>query len=200
VSRPTQDTTKIVNSYVYRSFTFYGSAFQKILLGIYALYCGPTTPTLPKQYWFRLIPFRSPLLRESLLFSFPPGTKMFQFPGFASNIIGYPIAQVGFPIRKSADQFVFANPRSLSQLITSFFASKSQGIPRTPFSNFLSPFLFVRIAPSFTRFSYNYYSAYFLSSMSKNFSHTRVELQILRESNPKFKSPDKPFSNERIKE
>ena len=32
-----------------------------------------------------LIRFRSPLLSESLLMSFPPGTEMFQFPGFASN-------------------------------------------------------------------------------------------------------------------
>ncbi len=32
---------------------------------------------------FRLVPFRSPLLRESLLISPPPGTKMVQFPGFA---------------------------------------------------------------------------------------------------------------------
>ena len=39
---------------------------------------------------------------------------------------------VGFPIRKSADQIVCANPRSLSQLITSFFASQSQGIPCVP--------------------------------------------------------------------
>ena len=31
-----------------------------------------------------LIRFRSPLLAESLLMSFPPGTEMFQFPGFAS--------------------------------------------------------------------------------------------------------------------
>jgi hypothetical protein len=30
---------------------------------------------------FRLFPFRSPLLRESRLLSFPPGTEMFQFPG-----------------------------------------------------------------------------------------------------------------------
>ena len=35
------------------------------------------------------------------------------------------------PIRKSPDQRLFAPPRSLSQLITSFFASESQGIPRT---------------------------------------------------------------------
>jgi hypothetical protein len=37
-------------------------------------YCSPTTPTMPKHSWFGLIPFRSPLLRESLLFSLPPPT------------------------------------------------------------------------------------------------------------------------------
>ena len=30
---------------------------------------------------FGLFPVRSPLLRESFLLSFPPGTEMFQFPG-----------------------------------------------------------------------------------------------------------------------
>ena len=30
-------------------------------------------------------PFRSPLLRTSRLISLPPGTEMFQFPGFASS-------------------------------------------------------------------------------------------------------------------
>ena len=48
---------------------------------------SPSTPTLPKQHRFGLFPVRSPLLRESLLFSFPPGTKMFQFSGFASNCL-----------------------------------------------------------------------------------------------------------------
>ena len=38
----------------------------------------------------------------------------------------------GCPIRKSTDQILFADPRSLSQLITSFFASESLGIPHTP--------------------------------------------------------------------
>ena len=33
--------------------------------------------------WFRLLPLRSPLLRESLLFSLPQATKMFQFAWFA---------------------------------------------------------------------------------------------------------------------
>ena len=43
---------------------------------------GPTTPMLDR---FGLFPFRSPLLRESLLFSFPPATKMFQFTGLLSS-------------------------------------------------------------------------------------------------------------------
>ena len=34
--------------------------------------------------WFGLVPVRSPLLRKSFLLSFPAGTKMFQFPTFAS--------------------------------------------------------------------------------------------------------------------
>ena len=36
------------------------------------------------HHGFGLFPVRSPLLGESLLFSLPPGTKMFQFPGLAS--------------------------------------------------------------------------------------------------------------------
>ena len=36
---------------------------------------------------FRLFPFRSPLLRESFLLSFPLGTKMFQFPRFALYLL-----------------------------------------------------------------------------------------------------------------
>ena len=44
---------------------------------------GPATPT-PK-HWFGLFPVRSPLLGESRLFSFPPGTEMFHFPGYCSS-------------------------------------------------------------------------------------------------------------------
>jgi hypothetical protein len=36
--------------------------------------CSPTTPQLPKQSRFGLFPLRSPLLRKSLLFSFPAPT------------------------------------------------------------------------------------------------------------------------------
>ena len=41
-------------------------------------------PALPKQPGFGLFRVRSPLLAESQLFSLPAGTKMFQFPAYAS--------------------------------------------------------------------------------------------------------------------
>ena len=46
---------------------------------------GPTTPP-PQGGRFGLGPVRSPLLRASRLISLPPGTEMFQFPGFASRL------------------------------------------------------------------------------------------------------------------
>ena len=58
---------------------------------------------------------------------------MFQFPGFAHLAVYHAFSMVGCPIRTSTDQFLFADPRSFSQLITSFFASESLGIPHTPF-------------------------------------------------------------------
>ncbi len=39
----------------------------------------------------------------------------------------------GFPIQRSADHGIFATPRSLSQLITSFFGSQCQGIRPAPY-------------------------------------------------------------------
>ena len=48
--------------------------------------------SLPLKYYylrFGLLRFRSPLLSESFLLSFPPGTKMFQFPGFPSVTYGF---------------------------------------------------------------------------------------------------------------
>jgi hypothetical protein len=50
---------------------------------------GPTTPEGISSRRFRLFPVRSPLLGESRLISLPPGTEMFQFPGFASATYGF---------------------------------------------------------------------------------------------------------------
>ena len=93
----------------------------------------PTTPQPPQRLRFGLIPVRSPLLRESLLFSFPPGNEMFQFPGLACIAACCTFRTTGCPIRICTDPSIFAAPRAFSQLITSFIASESLGIPRTPF-------------------------------------------------------------------
>jgi hypothetical protein len=45
---------------------------------------------------------------------------------------GIPL-RVGFPIRKSMDQSLFAAPHGLSQRTTSFIASQRQGIHQMPF-------------------------------------------------------------------
>ncbi len=74
---------------------------------------------------------------------------MFQFTGFAS-LAGYHIFNmVGCPIRIPADHIVCADPHGFSQLITSFFASGSLGIPHTPLLS-LSPRLvfFGTLVPS----------------------------------------------------
>ena len=51
----------------------------------------------------------------------------------------YNLLVSGCPIRIPADQLVFANPRSFSQLITSFIAFQSLGIPHVPLFTFSSP-------------------------------------------------------------
>ena len=42
---------------------------------------------IPQAGWFRLFPFRSPLLRKSRLISTPPGTEMFHFPGYCPEAL-----------------------------------------------------------------------------------------------------------------
>ena len=125
------------SGFAYAAFTPCGGAFQRLPLAFLVRSRGPTTPRLPRQPRFGLFPVRSPLLGESFLFSFPAGTKMFQFPALASRNAGWhPVRMPGCPIRKSADQRPPAPPRGFSQLVTSFLASESLGIRRTPLSCF----------------------------------------------------------------
>ena len=76
----TWDTNSGANVFDYRAFTYYGAVFQLLHL---TLTIEKTLSHNPLLLEFRLIPFRSPLLRESLLLSFPLVTKMFQFTRFA---------------------------------------------------------------------------------------------------------------------
>ena len=88
---------------------------------------------------FGLIPFRSPLLGESRLISFPPGTEMFQFPGLPP-----PRLYIQRGVTPYYRRWVspFGNPRvtgysaphrGLSQPFTPFIDSRCQGIHRVPF-------------------------------------------------------------------
>ena len=83
--------------FVYGAITRYGPAFQQCstnttlcnsLAGLWPCQSCPTTiqaatPIRLHHLNFGLFPVRSPLLRESLLISLPPGTEMFHFPGCA---------------------------------------------------------------------------------------------------------------------
>ena len=96
-----------------------------------------TTPAGLTYRRFGLFPLRSPLLGESRLLSFPPGTEMVHFPGSAAPPYGFRwrdpgLPWTGCPIRRSPGQSLFAAHRSLSQLTTSFIDTWHQGIHRTP--------------------------------------------------------------------
>jgi hypothetical protein len=84
-----------LRAFAYGTVTRCGPAFQPVRLTRNFVTSRPagrrikTSPTTPMRqrlppitsHGFGLFPFRSPLLRESRFLSFPPGTKMFQFPG-----------------------------------------------------------------------------------------------------------------------
>ena len=84
VPRGTQGIPRAHRSFTYGPLTLCGEPFQVLLLLLCVPLWGPYNPRFRKT-GFGLIRVRSPLLAESLLISFPPGTEMFQFPGFASG-------------------------------------------------------------------------------------------------------------------
>ncbi len=72
--------------YVYGAITIYGGPFQATSTSPSG--CGRAlqphiSARFPAPIRFRLIPLRSPLLRESHLVSLPPPTWMFPFGGFS---------------------------------------------------------------------------------------------------------------------
>ena len=96
----------------------------------------PTFPcrfAIPNAKLCRLIRFRSPLLSESRLISFPRVTEMFQFARFASMTYvfsqRYPCGWVS-PFGNLRVKACLPAHRSLSQATTSFIACSRQGIHR----------------------------------------------------------------------
>ena len=91
-------------------------------------------PRLNESSRFGLVPFRSPLLWESRLISFPSGTEMFHFPELALGTLCIQVPATEHdlrrvsPFRNPRIIECLASPRGFSQLTTSFIAFRRQGI------------------------------------------------------------------------
>ena len=68
--------------------TLSGPAFEARVGRGGRLQCGPSRLQFPKDYQVELFPLHSPLLRESLLVSFPPLSYMLKFSGSSYVISG----------------------------------------------------------------------------------------------------------------
>jgi hypothetical protein len=136
--------------FAYGALTRCGATFQNAstrhqignsVKGLVPLRSGPTTPNRQRHQAlpparFGLFPFRSPLLRESLLLSSPRGTEMFQFPRFPLPALcvqtgvtphdGRRVSPFGYPRIEAWS----AAPRGFSQPPTSFIGFRRQGIHR----------------------------------------------------------------------
>ena len=123
------------HGFVYGAFARYGKVFQPFPLTMFLAISRPynpmragtrmvwATPSSLATTWGIIIYFL--FLRVLRCFSSPRSLTTF--------VVRLSFRQPGCPIRKFTNQRLFAPPRDLSQLITSFIACKSLGIHRTPF-------------------------------------------------------------------
>ena len=114
--------------FAYGPVTLFDLPFQIIQLSFLVLR-WVHTPLCIATNRFGLFPFRSPLLRKSIVFFLflrvircfsSPGSLMQPMDSVAYTLM---LLKVSFLIRTSADQSSFATPRSFSQLVTSFFGA-----------------------------------------------------------------------------
>ena len=132
----TRDTARVLQVLTYGAITLYGQTFQPVLLTIHIPHCGPTTPE-GKPSGLGCSHFARRYFENHFCFLFLRVLRCFSSPGsplqpMYSAADTWTLLQVGFPIRKSPDQSLFAAPRGLSQLATSFIAFRCQGIHRLP--------------------------------------------------------------------
>lgn len=123
--RGTQVPHWLLFEFRYRTVTVYGQPFQVVLLSTRRSIIAALQPRNIEISRFGLFPFRSPLLWESRLISFPAGTEMFHFPALAlaalciqTGVTG--LSPAGFPhseIHGSKDiRLLTVAYRSLSRL------------------------------------------------------------------------------------
>jgi hypothetical protein len=139
--------------FTYRALTDYGQPSQAVRLPQTLYHSTPERRSgndnapqphtrnarrLSTRAWFSLIPFRSPLLRESQLFSLPTGTEMFHFPALPPTALYIQTAATPHnrcwvtPFGNPRINARLPTPRGISQAPTSFIGSWYQGIHRVP--------------------------------------------------------------------
>ena len=132
--------------FAYGAVTLCGPAFQPVLL---TSFFGAAPALLPRRCLATPTVWAPPLslatTRGIIVILFSCRYLDVSVPCVRSLLGSVPGSlPAGSPIRISADLGIFAPPRGFSQLVTSFFASESLGIPHTPFSAFLFLFALAR--------------------------------------------------------
>ena len=104
-------------------------AFPRLSVNFLFLLCLIPRPRLSKPNRFRLFRVRSPLLAESLLFSFPRGTEMVHFPRFALVVLYIQTRVIGFPHSEIDGS---SNKCFSPSLIAAFHVLHRLEVPRHP--------------------------------------------------------------------
>jgi hypothetical protein len=129
-----RNPAQLLPTCAYGAITLYGRPFEVTSASLVRRRPGPQhhiSHWFPSGIRFELFPFRSLLLREYLLVSLPPLTKMFPFRGFPlPRGSATAEAVTGSPIRASPDRRSHAPPRGLSRLATPFFGVRAKLFPR----------------------------------------------------------------------
>ena len=122
------------------AITLYGSSFQRVSTNDRignSTVADPTTPVTPEGgAGLGYCDFARHYFRNRGFFLFLQVLRWFTSLGSLAPDYGFigpygGFTPVGFPIRTSPDQCLLAAPRGLSQLATSFIASRRQGIHRS---------------------------------------------------------------------
>ena len=137
MSRHTQDSAISLSSYLYETFTLCGPPFQTVPISDNSNVAVLLPHTCRNMYGLGFFHFARRYFGNRCFFLLLLLLRCFSSEGLLT-LRCVRINLTGCPIRKSSDHFMFANPRSLSQLTTSFVASKSQGIPHMLFITFLT--------------------------------------------------------------
>ena len=117
-------------SFQYGTLTPFGLLSHAVLVRLFSIMQVLQPRTCRNRYGLGSSAFARHYLRNHCYFLLLWVLRCFSSP--RSPLFRDSHCWLGCPIRISTDQFVLADPRGFSQLITSFLASESLGIPRAP--------------------------------------------------------------------